>query len=100
MALSPSLAVCTLLGLFAFFVGSLWWTVAAFKKGAVWGVGCVLFLIPVGFLFAARHWSEARWAVGLTTLGVVLVLPGAFAFIEQWPRLMEMARDLEGELFF
>jgi hypothetical protein len=80
-------------------VGTLWWTVAAFRRGFWWGLGCVLFLIPVGLVFAVLDWRLARWGVGLTILGTALMLPGLVEVASRWPEIIDQAREIEREIF-
>ena len=87
-----------LAGLLCVLAGSIVWTVAAFRTGPWWGLGCFFFLVPVGFVFAARHWRRARWGVAWTAVGMLLMVPAAGKVWRQWPELMEAARGMQAEL--
>jgi hypothetical protein len=92
-------AVGVFAGAICILVGTVWWTVAAFRRSLWWGIACFFFLIPVGLLFAVRDWRLARWGVGLTVLGCALMLPGLAAVLVHWPEIEELAREMKADLF-
>ncbi len=67
-------ALLILGGLLLIVAGLVWLIVLAFGTGLLWGVGCLL--PPVTLLYIARHWSNARKAVGLSALGFIPLVVG------------------------
>ena len=57
--------------------GSVMLLIEAFGEGLLWGFGTLLFYLPVGLLFVATHWSQAKKAFFVQLAGIVLfVLAG------------------------
>ncbi|MBI3854327.1 MAG: hypothetical protein HY293_01405 [Planctomycetes bacterium] len=50
--------------------------VAAFREGALWGLGCLLVPI-VGLIFVVTHWAETKKPFLFAVAGNVLWIAGA-----------------------
>jgi hypothetical protein len=58
-------------------VGSVMLLIEAFGAGALWGFGTLLLPVPVGLLFVATHWYQAKKAFLIQVAGIILfVLAG------------------------
>jgi uncharacterized membrane protein len=64
-----------LLGAVIGIVGGIWFLVAAFREGVLWGLAC-LFIPIVQFFFLIVHWPEAKKPFFLQLLGIGLVVAG------------------------
>jgi len=66
--------------LFAFsvlFVGVIFFLVAGFRQGFLWGLGC-LFLLPIALLFLVIHWDVARRGFFIQMASIPIYLIGMF----------------------
>jgi hypothetical protein len=73
--------VFMLIGLLIGLVGTIWFLVIAFKESVLWGLGC-LFLPFVSLIFLIMHFGKSWRPLALHVLGIVLFIPGIFAFAE------------------
>ena len=64
------------LGIYAAFVGAIWFLAKAFGKGIGWGLASLL-LPPLGLVFAVKHWGIAWRPLTLNILGSVGATGGA-----------------------
>ena len=53
-------------------VGSVMLLIEAFGAGMFWGFGTLLLPLPVGLLFVATHWHQAKKAFLTQVAGIVL----------------------------
>jgi hypothetical protein len=60
------------IGLAIAIIGGIWLLVKAFQESILWGVG-VMFVPLVGLVFAAMHWSEAKWPFLINVAGWVII---------------------------
>lgn len=58
-------------------VGILWFLTVAFRQGVVWGLACV-FLPVASFVFALKYMDRAGRPIGLSALGVAIIVVGGF----------------------
>lgn len=72
-------AVAMWIGLVLMVVGAIWFLVAAFQEGILWGLG-VLLLPVVWIVFLVLHWGRAKDPFFLQLYGIAAVLLGALAF--------------------
>lgn len=57
------------LGYVLCFAGGLWIVVLAFRKGILWGVGC-LFVPILQLIYVALYWKQAKAAFFLQVTGL------------------------------
>lgn len=86
-------AVLILGGLLLIVAGLIWLIVLAFGTGLLWGVGCLL--PPVTLLYIARHWNNARKAVGLSALGFIPLVVGFTLLANHDPERIAAITSLE-----
>ncbi len=86
-------ALLILGGLLLIVVGLIWLIVLAFGTGLLWGVGCLL--PPVTLLYIARHWNNARKAVGLSALGFIPLVVGFTLLANHDPERIAAITSLE-----
>lgn len=72
------------LGLVLLVIGGIWFIIAAFKEGLLWGLG-VLFVPFVSLVFLILGWPEAKRPFFLQLAGVGLILLAALALSAPFP---------------
>lgn len=70
-------ALSVWLGFALLVIGGVWFIIAAFQEGLLWGLG-VLFVPFVPLVFLVLGWDRARRPFGFQLLGIGLVLFGVF----------------------
>ncbi len=57
------------------FIGSVMLLIEAFGASILWGLGTLLLPLPVGLLFVATHWYQAKrpFLIQVTGIGLFLV---------------------------
>lgn len=66
------LLIVALLAFLAWIVGSIWFTVNAFRTHILWGVLCLLFT-PACILFCFKHWEMARRPTNVSFIAIVVL---------------------------
>jgi hypothetical protein len=64
------------LGIYAAFVGSIWFLTKAFSKGILWGLFSLIFP-PVALVFAIKHWGISWRPLALNVVGSLGAAGGA-----------------------
>lgn len=86
-------ALLILSGLLAVIAGLVWLIALAFQTNLSWGVGSIL--PPVALLYAARHWTVARKAIGLSALGIIPLVVGVTMLASQHPERIVAIASLD-----
>ena len=61
-------------------IGSIMLLIEAFGTSMLWGFGTLLLPLPVGLLFVATHWYQAKKAFLMQVTGFgLMVMAGRFA---------------------
>lgn len=79
-------------GLLASAAGGIWYLVAAFKKGTLWGLGN-LFVPFVGLAFLVVHPREAWKPFAVNLAGLVLIGGAAALYIPAHPEMSKTPLD-------
>lgn len=72
------------LGLVLLVIGGIWFILAAFREGILWGLG-VLFVPFVSLIFLILGWPEAKRPFFLQLTGLGLILLAALALSAPLP---------------
>ncbi len=77
----------------------IWLTIRAFGEKFWWGLGTLMFA-PLGFIFAAFHWKQAKQPAMLFVIGLVAVVGtyGASQLLANTVDLSAWEKRVEGEL--
>lgn len=67
-----------ILGLICIVIGGIGLLIAAFRESILWGLACLFLHGIVSLIFVILHWQEAKGPFLLQTVGIVLILIGAF----------------------
>src|SRR5689334_6796832 len=57
-------------------IGNLWWLVAMFSSGFIWGIGGILFS-PIYLVWLVTHWHDGKIPFCITLVGMVVFTFGA-----------------------
>lgn len=72
------------LGLVLLVIGGIWFIIAAFREGILWGLG-VLFIPFVSLIFLVLGWPEAKRPFFLQLAGLGFILVAALALSAPLP---------------
>ena len=72
------------LGLVLLVIGGIWFIIAAFKEGILWGLG-VLFVPFVSLVFLILGWPEAKRPFFLQLTGIGLIVLAALVLSAPFP---------------